>query len=143
MGHSTEPDTQHLHRNSVPLSTRLKEVAQLFLRLGAIGFGGPQAPMAMIHDEAVVRRGWFQEEQFLEGVALGELTPGPVVITAAFVGYKVAGVLGALVATVAIFLSPHLAVGPSRSPGRAGDGDVCLEDRYRMSRSQGSWADGH
>ena len=109
MGHSTEPDTQHLHRNSVPLSTRLKEVAQLFLRLGAIGFGGPQAHIAMIHDEAVVRRGWFQEEQFLEGVAICEMLPGPASTqTGMYTGYLRAGQWGALVAGASFILPAFL-----------------------------------
>ncbi|MDB9380384.1 chromate transporter, partial [Nodularia sphaerocarpa] len=57
------------------LSARLLELAQIFLKLGLIGFGGPQAHIAMINDEAVVRRGWFTQEQFLEGVAICEMLP--------------------------------------------------------------------
>jgi chromate transporter len=81
------------------LSSRLKELAQLFLKLGTIGFGGPQAHIAMIHDEAVVRRGWLSEEQFIEGVAVCEMLPGPASTQMGiYTGYLRAGQWGALVA---------------------------------------------
>jgi chromate transporter len=53
--------------------------------------------------EVVNQFHWLTQSEFIDGVAIGEFTPGPVVITAAFVGYKVAGVLGALVCAIAIF----------------------------------------
>jgi len=82
-----------------PLGARLVELAQLFLKLGTVGFGGPQAHIAMIHDEAVIRRGWLSEEQFLEGVAICEMLPGPASTqTGIYTGYVRAGFLGALVA---------------------------------------------
>ncbi len=78
---------------------RLQELARLFLRLGAIGFGGPQAHIAMIYDEVVVRRGWFTEAEFLEGVAVCEMLPGPASTQVGiYTGYMRAGNLGALVA---------------------------------------------
>ncbi|MBD2109410.1 chromate efflux transporter [Nodosilinea sp. FACHB-13] len=93
------------------LSARLSELARLFLRLGAIGFGGPQAHIAMIHDEAVVRRGWLKEEQFLEGVAICEMLPGPASTqTGIYIGYLRAGQLGALVAGVCFILPAFLIV---------------------------------
>ena len=58
----------------------------------------------MARKEVVNHLRWLTHREFLDGLALGQATPGPVVITAAFIGYKVAGFLGALVATVAIFL---------------------------------------
>ena len=93
------------------LPARLKELAQLFFKLGLIGFGGPQAHIAMIHDEAVVRRGWLQEEQFLEGVAICEMLPGPASTqTGIYTGYLRAGQLGALVAGVCFILPAFLIV---------------------------------
>ncbi|PZV10123.1 MAG: chromate transporter [Leptolyngbya sp.] len=93
------------------LSARLGELARLFLKLGAIGFGGPQAHIAMIHDEAVVRRGWLKEEQFLEGVAICEMLPGPASTqTGIYTGYLRAGQLGALVAGVCFILPAFLIV---------------------------------
>ena len=88
-----------------PLGPRLIELAKLFLKLGAFGFGGPQAHIAMIHDEAVVRRGWLSEEQFLEGVAICEMLPGPASTqTGIYTGYVRAGLLGALVAGTSFIL---------------------------------------
>ncbi|NJL46688.1 MAG: chromate efflux transporter [Leptolyngbyaceae cyanobacterium SM2_5_2] len=93
----------------MPLSARLRELAQLFLKLGAIGFGGPQAHIAMIHDEAVIRRGWLQEDQFLEGVAMCEMLPGPASTqTGIYTGYLRAGQLGALVAGISFILPAFL-----------------------------------
>lgn len=93
-----EPTTRH--------SARLKELARLFLKLGFIGFGGPQAHIAMIHDEAVTRRGWLTEEQYLEGVTICEMLPGPVSTqTGIYTGYLRAGQVGALVAGLS-FIAP-------------------------------------
>ncbi|MEA5579763.1 chromate efflux transporter [Nodularia harveyana UHCC-0300] len=87
------------------LSTRLLELAQLFLKLGLIGFGGPQAHIAMINDETVVRRGWFSQEDFLAGVAVCEMLPGPASTQMGiYTGYLRAGHLGALVAGICFIL---------------------------------------
>ena len=105
----SEPTTLEPPQES--LTARLKELAQLFLKLGLIGFGGPQAHIAMIHDEAVVRRGWLKEEQFLEGVAICEMLPGPASTqTGIYTGYLRAGQLGALVAGISFILPAFLIV---------------------------------
>lgn len=92
-------------------SNRLQELAQLFLKLGTIGFGGPPAHIAMIHDEAVVRRGWFTEEQFLEGVTICEMLPGPASTQMGiYTGYLRAGQLGALVAGLCFIFPAFLIV---------------------------------
>jgi chromate transporter len=98
-GHPNPESNAPVEAYPLPLSMRLRELAQLFLKLGTIGFGGPQAHIAMIHDEAVVRRGWFSEAQFLEGVAICEMLPGPASTQMGiYTGYIRAGQLGALVA---------------------------------------------
>lgn len=98
-------DEQNLPERKPSLSVRLKEIAQLFFKLGLIGFGGPQAHIAMIHDEAVVRRGWFSEDEFLEGVAFCEMLPGPASTQMGiYTGYIQAGQLGALVAGICFIL---------------------------------------
>ncbi|PSB08596.1 chromate transporter, partial [filamentous cyanobacterium CCP2] len=93
------------------LSARLKELAQLFLKLGFIGFGGPQAHIAMIHDEAVVQRNWLTEEQFVEGVAVCEMLPGPASTQLGiYTGFVRAGQWGALVAGLCFILPAFLIV---------------------------------
>jgi chromate transporter len=83
-------------------------LATFFLKTGAFIFGGGLVIIPLLETAVVDDFGWMTRNEFIDGVALGELTPGPVVITAAFVGYKVAGALGALVATVAIFTPSFL-----------------------------------
>jgi chromate transporter len=79
-----------------------------FVQTGAFIFGGGLVIIPLLEAAVVDDFGWMTRNEFIDGVAIGELTPGPVVITAAFVGYKVAGALGALVATVAIFAPSFL-----------------------------------
>ncbi|MEO0377638.1 MAG: chromate transporter, partial [Cyanobacteria bacterium P01_A01_bin.17] len=74
-----------------------------FLRVGSFIFGGGLVIIPPLEFEVVERLQWLNQAEFINGVAIGQLSPGPVVLTAAFVGYKVAGVLGAFVASVAIF----------------------------------------
>ena len=89
-----------------PLSQRLTEIAQLFLKLGITGFGGPQAHIAMINQEAVERRKWLTQEQFTEGVAVCEMLPGPASTQMGiYTGYLYGGNWGALVAGLC-FISP-------------------------------------
>jgi chromate transporter len=93
------------------LSVKLMELAQLFFKLGLIGFGGPQAHIAMINDEAVVRKGWFTQEEFLAGVAICEMLPGPASTQMGiYTGYLRAGQLGALVAGVCFILPAFVIV---------------------------------
>ncbi len=96
--------------NLPPLSTRLQEIAAVFLRLGSLGFGGPQAHIAMQNDEAVTRRGWMSQEQFTEGVGLCELLPGPASTQMGiYVGYVRAGWLGAVLAGFC-FIAPAFVI---------------------------------
>ena len=85
---------------------RLRELAELFLKLGAIGFGGPQAHIAMINDEAVERRAWLSGDEFSDGLAVCEMLPGPASTQMGiYTGYVYGGWLGALVAGLA-FITP-------------------------------------
>ncbi|MEO0827966.1 MAG: chromate efflux transporter [Cyanobacteria bacterium J06639_16] len=91
---------------SLSRSARLWELARLFLKLGLIGFGGPQAHIAMINDEAVQRRGWFSQDAFTDGLAICEMLPGPASTQMGiYAGYVRAGQLGALVAGLS-FIAP-------------------------------------
>lgn len=86
--------------------TRLRELAALFLRLGVTAFGGPAAHIAMMHDEVVTRRRWFDEQEFLDLVGATNLIPGPNSTELAIhVGRKRAGFVGLVVAG-ACFIVP-------------------------------------
>lgn len=75
-----------------------------FSQIGAIAFGGGFTTIPLIQHIVVDGHQWLSLAEFRDGIAIGQITPGPVFITAAFIGYKVAGWLGAFVSTIAIFL---------------------------------------
>jgi chromate transporter len=81
-----------------------------FVKAGAFTFGSGLAIVPFLHQGVVLNHGWLNERQFLDAVAVGIITPGPVVITAAFVGYLVAGFWGSLVAAAGVFLPVYLFV---------------------------------
>lgn len=76
----------------------------VFLKTGALLFGSGYVLVAFLRADLVERLGWLTERQLLDAIAVGQATPGPLFTTATFVGYVLAGVPGAVVATVAIFL---------------------------------------
>jgi chromate transporter len=80
----------------------------IFFKTGAIIFGGGYAAIPFIKNEVCNNQQWLTLREFFDGVALGQMTPGPVAITATFVGFKVMGLAGALIATIAIFLPSFL-----------------------------------
>ena len=81
-----------------------------FIQASAFTFGSGLAIVPFLHAGLVEDRGWLTEQQFVDAVAMGLITPGPVVIMATFAGYLVHGVLGAVVATAAVFLPVYLFV---------------------------------
>jgi chromate transporter len=88
----------------------LVSVGLFFLKTGALVFGSGLAIVPLLRDGVVTQHHWLTQAQFLDAVAMGLITPGPVVITAAFIGYLVAGPAGALIATIAIFTPIYLGV---------------------------------
>jgi len=74
-----------------------------FFKVGSVAFGHGLAILPLLQAEAVDAHHWVTMQQFADGVALGQVTPGPFLITATFIGYKLGGVLGGVLATFAIF----------------------------------------
>lgn len=82
----------------------LAQIAWFFTKAGAFVFGSGLAIVPFLHGGVVNEYGWLDERQFLDAVAVAMITPGPVVITVAFIGYLVGGPIGATVAALATFL---------------------------------------
>jgi chromate transporter len=96
---------------AMPIAAKLSlliTLAAICLRMGSVTFGGGLVMIPLIESEVVDTHHWLTHQEFADATALGQITPGPVLITATFVGYRVAGTLGALVATISIFLPAFL-----------------------------------
>jgi chromate transporter len=85
------------------LPPTLSNVFWLFAQAGAVVFGSGLAIVPFLYGELVQGHGWLNDRQFLDAVAVAMITPGPVVITVAFIGYLVAGTLGAVAAAAGVF----------------------------------------
>jgi chromate transporter len=88
------------------LDPQLGLMASTFVKIAMVAFGGGYAMIPILQWDLVDHLRWLTLPQFLDGILLGFVTPGPIIITATFVGYWVKGLLGAIVATVSIFLPP-------------------------------------
>ncbi|MEO0075193.1 MAG: chromate efflux transporter [candidate division WOR-3 bacterium] len=94
-----------LFSSSIIINTKkIFSLIILFFQLGTVIFGGGYALIPFIIKEVTLIRGWLTSQELLTGIALSQITPGPVALIATFVGYKVAGIVGAFFATISIFL---------------------------------------
>jgi chromate transporter len=104
----------------------------IFAKIGALLFGSGYVLVAFLRADLVERLGWLTEQQLLDAVVVGQVTPGPLFTTATFVGYLLGGSVGAVVATVGIFLPAFVFVALSGP----------LVPRLRRSRVAGAVLDG-
>ncbi|HWQ36608.1 MAG TPA: chromate transporter [Blastocatellia bacterium] len=96
---------------ALPVFAKMISVWQLvtiFLRVGSVTFGGGFVMIPQIENDVVDVQRWMSHQTFADGMAFGQITPGPVMITSTFIGYKVAGLVGATAATIAAFLPSFL-----------------------------------
>ena len=82
----------------------LLDIGSFFLTVGAFSFGGGLTLIAFIQEQVVNQYQWLTHREFIDGLALGQFTPGPILMVSAYVGYKLAGIAGAAVAAAAVFL---------------------------------------
>jgi len=82
----------------------------IFLKIGSILYGSGYVLLAFLRSDLVVRLGWLTDAQLLDAIAIGQVTPGPVFTTATFIGYILAGIPGAILATIGIFLPSFILV---------------------------------
>ena len=109
------------------------ELVARFLVVGATAFGGGGAALPLVERITVAETGWLTPQQFALGVGFAHATPGPVLILAAYVGYFVAGIGGALAATAAVFAIPVILAAGSA-------GVVARLNRYPRFRAFGRFA---
>jgi chromate transporter len=92
------------------VSRKLCALGCVMLKVDLLAFGGGFAAVPLMLHEVVDLRHWMNGSTFMDGIALGQATPGPIVITATFAGYQIAGLAGACVATLCIFTPSFLLV---------------------------------
>ncbi len=115
---------------TVPVN--LWSLTTFFLKVGSILFGSGYVLLAFLRADLIQRFGWLTDQQLLDAIAVGQVTPGPVFTTATFVGYVVAGVPGALLATFGIFFPSFVFVAASNP----------IIPRLRRSRWTAGFLDG-
>lgn len=89
---------------------KLRDLVLTFSGMSLTLFGGGYVMIPAMHEVIVDQLHWLTTQEFADGIAMGQFTPGPILISAAFIGYKLAGLSGAALATLAIFLPPALAM---------------------------------
>jgi chromate transporter len=87
-----------------PEQNKLLDIFTFFLKAGLLTFGGAYTVIPFVRDGAIGEFGWLTPQQFLDGIALSAIVPGPLIIVSTFVGYVAGGLPGAVIATFAIFL---------------------------------------
>jgi chromate transporter len=117
---------------SAPVSFSLWALFLFFLKVGSVLFGSGYVLLAFLRGDLVERYGWLTNDQLLDAIAVGQITPGPVFTTATFIGYILGGTQGAALATIGIFLPAFVFVALSG----------WLVPRLRKSEIMGAFLDG-
>jgi chromate transporter len=116
----------------IPVSFSLSTLFLTFLKIGAILYGSGYVLIAFLRADLVERLGWLTEQQLIDAIAIGQITPGPLFTSATFIGYLLGGVPAALLATLGIFLPSYIFVAISNP----------IIPRLRQSPWAGSLLDG-
>jgi chromate transporter len=101
---------QVANQTTVAVNFSLWQLFLFFLKVGSVLFGSGYVLLAFLRADLVERWGWLSDDQLLDAIAIGQVTPGPVFTTATFIGFVLAGPLGAVLSTVGIFLPAFIFV---------------------------------
>ena len=88
----------------------LLRLSWVFLKIGTFSFGGGVVIIPLVEHDVVDTYGWLTKTEFIDAVTLSQITPGPVIISATFIGYKVHGISGATVATSTVILPSFIMI---------------------------------
>jgi len=94
----------------IPVLFSLPLLFLTFLKIGAVWYGGGYVLLAFLRNDFVLRLGWLTDQQLIDAIAIGQITPGPLLTTATFIGYILGGASGALLATLGIVLPSFIFV---------------------------------
>lgn len=94
----------------VPASFKMSTLFLIFLKIGSVLYGSGYVLVAFLRADLVERFGWLTEQQLIDAIAIGQMTPGPLFTTATFIGYVLGGMPAALLATLGIFLPSYIFV---------------------------------
>ncbi len=92
------------------LNSKLLDIAYVFIKAGGLTYGSGFVIIGVLREDVVENFHWLTSKEFLDGIAFGQITPGPVVITSTFIGYMVSGFSGSVLATVSVFLPSFVLV---------------------------------
>jgi len=90
--------------NNAPIDTKTFNLARIFSNISLTLFGGGYVFIPYLDKIIVEQLKWLTQREFIDSIAMGQITPGPILITATFIGYKINGIVGAFIATISIFL---------------------------------------
>ena len=96
--------TIYIFLNNAVIDTKTFNLARIFSNISLTLFGGGYVFIPYLDKIIVEQLGWLTQREFIDSIAMGQITPGPILITATFIGYKINGIVGAFIATISIFL---------------------------------------